>query len=107
MGQLKAENEKLLEEARVERDRILSEAREVANSINEAAKVDAGKAADKMIADAKIAINTEKEAAMADVKSMVADLSLQITEKVIRKQLQDEASQKALIEDFVKDLKLN
>lgn len=107
MAQLKADNEKLLEEARQERDQILKDAREVAASIKADAEEDAGKQASKMIEDARAAINTEKQAALAEVKTQVAKLSLEVTEKLLRKKLEDEKAQKALIEEFVKDINLN
>lgn len=107
MAQLKADNEKLLDEARQQRDTILKEAREVAAALKEEAKTDASKQAERMIADAKAAINNEKRAALAEVKTQVAALSLEITEKLLRKKLSDEGAQKELIEDFVQDVKLN
>uniref|UniRef100_UPI00404A1368 F0F1 ATP synthase subunit B family protein n=1 Tax=Fulvivirga sp. TaxID=1931237 RepID=UPI00404A1368 len=99
--------QKLLEEARRERDVILKDAREIAAGLQEEAKAEANKQAEKMIADAKMAINTEKQAAMAEVKTQVATLSLQITEKLLRKTLESDKAQKDLINEFVKDLKLN
>ncbi|ELR69900.1 ATP synthase B chain [Fulvivirga imtechensis AK7] len=107
MAQLKADNEKLLDEARQQRDTILKDAREVAAALKEEAKADAGKQAERMIADAKAAIDNEKRAALAEVKTQVAALSLEITEKLLRKKLSDESAQKELIEDFVQEVKLN
>lgn len=107
MAKLQSDNERLLNEARQERDNILKEAREVANVIRDEAKADASKQADKMIADAKAAINNEKQVALAEVKSQVAELSLQISEKLLRKKLKDEKAQQELIEEFVNDVKLN
>ncbi|MTI41346.1 F0F1 ATP synthase subunit B [Fulvivirga lutimaris] len=107
MAKLQSDNQKLLEEARKERDVILKEAREVAAGLQEEAKTEANKQAEKMIADAKMAINTEKQAAMAEVKTQVATLSLQITEKLLRKSLESDKAQKDLINEFVKDIKLN
>lgn len=107
MEQLKADNEKLLDEARQEREKILKDAREVAASIKADAEEDAGKQASKMIEDARAAINTEKQAALAEVKTQVAKLSLEVTEKLLRRKLKDEKAQKELIEEFVKDINLN
>ncbi|MBL6449924.1 F0F1 ATP synthase subunit B [Fulvivirga sp. 29W222] len=107
MAQLKADNEKLLDEARQQRDAILQDAREVANGIREEAKNDATKQTDKMIADAKTAIEVEKQAAMAEVRTLVAELSLQVAEKLLKRKLDDEGAQKELISDFIKDVKLN
>ena len=104
---LQADNEKLLAEARVERDSILKEAIATANSIKEGAKEETSKITAKMIEEAKAAIEIEKKAALADVKNQVAMLSLEITEKLLRKQLADQKAQKELIDGFVKDLNLN
>lgn len=107
MAALQADNKKLLDEARIERDQILKDARTMANSITEAAKEEATKQAEKIIEDAKLAINTEKQVALAEVKAQVAALSLQITEKVLRKELSDKKAQEALIADFIKDVNLS
>lgn len=107
MEQIKADNEYLLQEARFERDEILKKATEAANMIKEEARSETKKIADKMIEDAKSTIETEKKAALAEVKSLVSSLSLEIAEKVIREKLADDKSQKALVEKFIKDVKVN
>ena len=107
MSQLKADNEKLLKEAREERDRILREAREISNRMKEEAQADAKKSADKIVEDARAAINIEKQAALRDVRTQVAMFSLQIAEKLMKKNLSDDKSQKDLVENYVKDLKVN
>ncbi|MEQ6121573.1 F0F1 ATP synthase subunit B [Reichenbachiella sp. MALMAid0571] len=107
MKQLKADNEYLLKEARIERDNMLKEATKIASDIKEAAKEETSKISSKMIADAKAVIETEKKAALADVKSLVAALSLDIAEKVLRKNLDDKKSQEALVKDLIKDIKVN
>ena len=107
MAALKSDNEKLLREAREERDKILRDAREAANRLHDQAQLDAKKNADKMIEDAKAIIQTEKNAALRDVKSQVAMFSLEIAEKLIKNNLKDDKAQKDLAETFIKDLKLN
>ncbi len=107
MASLKSDNEKLLKEARLERDRILGEARQAAISINEQAQAEAKKNADRLIEDAKSVIQVEKQSALRDVRAQVAMFSLNIAEKLIKKNLTSDASQKALVEEFIKDLKLN
>jgi F-type H+-transporting ATPase subunit b len=107
MASLKADNEKLLREAREERDKILREAREAASRFNDQAQADAKKAADKIIADAKAVINTEKAAALRDVKAQVALFSLEVAERLMKKNLADDKAQKELINTYVNDLKLN
>ncbi len=107
MTKLQSDNQKLLEEARIERDAILKQARHVSDVLMEEAKAEASKQTEKMITEARLAINIEKKAAMAEVKTQVAELSLQITEKLLRKNLESDKAQKSLIEEFVKDINLN
>lgn len=107
MASLKADNEKLLREAREERDKILKEAREAANRLHDQAQADAKKNADKIIEDAKAIIHTEKNAALREVKAQVAMFSLEIAEKLIKKNLTDDKAQKELAETYIKELKLN
>ena len=107
MANLKVENEKLLTEARLERDIILKKAQDASINMIEEAKDDAVKVGAQMIANAKAVIETEKKAALADVKSQVATLSLEITEKLLRKNLSDDKAQKELVDGFVNELKLN
>ena len=107
MAKLQADNQKLLQEARLERDKLLKDATDIANKIKEGAKSDAAKQADRMISDAKSAIEVEKNAALKEVTTKVAELSLDIAEKLIRKNLSSDKEQKALAEGFMKDLKLN
>ena len=107
MANLKAENEKLLTEARLERDIILKKAQDTSVKMIEEAKDDAAKVGAQMIANAKAVIETEKKAALADVKSQVAALTLEVTEKLLRKNLSDDKAQKELVDGFVNELKLN
>ena len=73
----------------------------------EEAKDDAAKVGAQMIANAKAVIETEKKAALADVKSQVAALTLEVTEKLLRKNLSDDKAQEELVDGFVNELKLN
>ena len=107
MASLKADNEKLLREAREERDKILRDARDAASRLQDQIQNEAKKSADKMIEDAKAMINTEKQAALRDVKAQVALFSLQIAEKLMKKNLADDKAQKDLIEGYLKDVKFN
>src|SRR5687768_14649900 len=99
MSQLKSENEKLLKEAREERDKILKEAREVSNRLKDDAQHEAKKAADKIINDARAAINIEKQAALKEVRIQVALFSLEVAERLMKKNLSDDKSQKELVEN--------
>ena len=107
MANLKSQNEKLLSEARLERDIILKKASDASVKMIDEAKEDAIKAGAQMIANAKSVIETEKKAALADIKIQVASLSLEITEKLLRKNLSDDKAQKELVDGFVNELKLN
>lgn len=107
MANLKAENERLIEEAKVERDQIIKEANAAAKRIVEEASDDASKEAQKRIEEAREAINTEKEAALAEVKTQVAKLSVEIAEKLMRHELSSDAAQKALVQDYIKDLQVS
>jgi len=107
MASLKSDNEKLLKEAREERDKILRDARHASNVMHEEAQAIAKKTADKIIEDARLVINTEKQAALRDVKAQVALFSLEIAEKLIKKNLSNDKAQRELTETLIKDLKLN
>ncbi len=107
MLRLKSDNEVLLKEAREERDKMLREAREAGNRLRDEAQTEAKKVADKIIEDARAAINIEKAAALKDVKIQVAMFALEVSEKLLKKNLSDDKSQKALVEGYINDLKLN
>ncbi len=104
---LKADNEKLLQEARLEREKVLKDALSASDKIRQEAKNDALKISEKMINDAKIAIETQKNTALQEVKKLVADLSLEIAEKLLKKNLSDQKSQKDLVNDLLKDVNRN
>lgn len=107
MASLKADNEKLLAEARLERDVILKKAQEASVKMIEDAKNEANKVAAAQIENAKAVIETEKKAALTEVKNQVAILTIEVTEKLLRRNLADEKAQKALVDEFVKEIKLN
>jgi len=107
MENLQADNQKLLKEARAEREAMLKEARELKNSMIESAKTEAKEEANKLVANAQAAIETEKKAAIADLKSVVAELSISIAETVVREELSDKSKQEKLVESMLKDATLN
>lgn len=104
---LKADNENLLQEARNQRDLILKEAREAKDSIISEAKVKATEESDRLRKMAREEIQNEKNAAISELKNHVADLSIQIAEKVIRQQLSGDDKQKKFVQDLLKDVKMN
>ena len=107
MALLKTGNEKLFKVAREERDKILRDARDAANRIHDEAQVASKKNADRIIEDAKSVINAEKQVAMREVRALVAKFSLEVAEKVIRKNLTTDAAQQELAQGFIKDIKMN
>jgi F-type H+-transporting ATPase subunit b len=106
MSRLTNENESLLKLARAERDQILSDARKVKEQMIVDAKELAHKEGARMIELARVEINNQKAIAMADVKNQVATLSLQIAEKVLRKQFEDQNKQDELVSQLLKEVKL-
>lgn len=107
MARLTNENEALLKEARAERDLILKEAKELKDKIVAEARSSAQLEGAKMIEKAKHEIETQKAAALTEVKNQVSSLSLEIAEKVLRKQFEDQSKQEALVADLLKEVKLN
>jgi len=106
MARLTNENEALLKQARAERDVILKEAKQLKDQIVSDAKASAQTEGAKLIEKAKQEIDSQKAAALAEVKNQVAELSLQIAEKVLSKQLEDQKKQEALVSDLLKEVKL-
>lgn len=104
---LKADNEKLLAEARAERDIMIKEAREIKEKMIVDARAEAQAQGENMIAQAKATIEGEKNAAMAEIKSQVSSLSLAIAEKVLRGELANNEAQTTLVEKMLNDAKLN
>jgi len=107
MSRLTSENENLLKQARAERDAIIAEGTKVKNQIISEAKESAQKEGARQIELARQEINTQKAIAMADVKNQVATLSLDIAEKILRKQFEDQKKQDELVKELLKEVKLS
>lgn len=107
MRELKANNEKILAEARNERDALIKEAREAKDAIINEAKSKAQKDADRIMTAAREQIVNEKNAAVAELKNQVATLSIEIAEKILRSELSSDEKQKALVSNLMKDVNLN
>lgn len=103
MEQLSANNEKILQEARIERDSIIKEARAIKENTISEAKNKASVEAEKIILSAKEQISNEKMKAMTELKNEIADISIQMAEKIIKSELKDAKSQKKLIEETLKN----
>lgn len=107
MARLTSENEALLKKARAERDSILAEATKVKNQIISDAKESAQKEGTRQIELARIEIGNLKSAALADVKNQVAALSIEIAEKILRKQFEDQQKQDELVKELLNEVKLS
>ena len=104
---LKAENDKIIAEAKKERNKILNEAKEIKDKIIAEAKQKAAIETAKSIENAKQQIQAEKAAAINDLKKQVAELSVSIAEKVIKKELSNKKEQEKMVDGLVDDIKLN
>ena len=104
---LKADNEKVIAEARKERDIILKEAKEIKEKIVAEAKEKAAQEAQKTIDQARHQIQAEKTAAISEIKKQVAELSVMIAEKVIKKELEKKGEQEKMVDGLIDDIKLN
>ena len=107
MAQLKNENEALLAKAREERAQLLKEARETKDKIINEAKEQSKIEANKIITEAQAAINTQKMAALTDVKNQVGKLVIEVSEKLLKRELENKEAQEAHIKGLVDGVKLN
>lgn len=107
MAKLKSDNDRLIAEARRERDEIIKEAKDASNRLIAEAKEDAQVQSARILDDARASIAHEREVMLAQVKKDVAGLSLEIAEKVLRKELSDKAAQQSYVNTLVADAKLN
>ena len=107
MEALNADNERILAEAKIERDSLLKEARVMKENIIAEAKEKASLEADKVMISAKEQINNEKQKAVTELKNHVASLSIEIAEKVLKSELKDTDKQKELVGAALKEAELN
>ena len=107
MQNLKADNERILNEARAEREAMLKDAREIKTKMIADAKDEAQSQANNMIEQAQKAIESEKKSAMAELRNQVAILSVDIAEKVVRAELSNKDKQLELVASMLSDAKLN
>ncbi len=107
MQNISADNEQLLKEARAEREEMMKQARDMKDKILSEAQEKAEKDKEAILAKAKAEIESEKRAAISEIKAQIADLSLQMAEKVLGAELSNPESQKKLVDKSLEDLKLN
>lgn len=107
MGQMQAENEKLMQQAREERSAMLKEAKELKDRIVNEAKDQAKVEANKIIVEAQQQIQQQKMAALTEVKNEIGNLAVEVAEKVLRKQLATNDAQNDYAKLLAEDIKLN
>ena len=107
MKQLTANNERLLAQAKDERDAILNEARKMRDKIYEDAKIKAQEEGQRIIADAKESINIEKQKAITDIKNLIAELSIEMAEDIVKSELSDKDKHTRYVNARVEEMKLN
>lgn len=107
MAAIQADNEKIMQEARAEREKMLKEADDMRAKILADAKKEAGTEAGNIIEAAKKEIQLEKENALSEIKNKVVDLSVDIAEKILQKNLSSDQSQTDYAASLLKDIDLN
>ncbi|MFN0049898.1 MAG: F0F1 ATP synthase subunit B [Cytophagales bacterium] len=107
MAQLKADNDMLLQEARLERDKIIKEAQITSTTLINEAKEKAQSEANRLVESARMQINNEKNAALTEIKNVVAETSVNIAEMILKKNLSNDASQKELVSQYLNESKFN
>jgi F-type H+-transporting ATPase subunit b len=107
MEKLQADNAKIMAEARKERDKMLKETKKTSEMILNEAKNKAGEESKKIIQAARAQIENEKDAAIAEIRNQVAEISVDIAEKILMEKLKDDKTQQALMERLLKDVKMN
>jgi len=107
MAQLKNENEELLAKAREERGQMLKEARDMKEKIINEAKEQAKLESAKILSDAQAAIEQQKMAALTEVKNQVGNMIIEVSEKILRRELADKKDQENYIGELTREMKLN
>jgi F-type H+-transporting ATPase subunit b len=107
MAALVNENEALMAQAREERSVMIREAREQTIKMIEEAKDKAKSENDRIISEAQVAITQQKNAAMTDVKNQVGAMVIEVSEKILRRELSNKAEQEKFISQLADGVKLN
>jgi len=107
IAKMQATNEKILADAQIERDKLIKEAKQIKDKMVEEAKDLAKTEAQKLIESARKSIETEKAAAIKEIKNQIVDLSVVVAEKILKEKLGKEADQNEYIDKLLKEIKLN
>jgi len=107
LRKIQEENTRMMEEARTHRAQLIKEAKSQSNKMIEDAKENAREEANKILAQANVEIENQKKAAMHDVKNQITALALEVSERVIQKNLSNDKEQVRLISELVDDMHLS
>lgn len=107
MAKLQADNQKILAEAKAERDAMMKEAKQLKDKLIAEAKEEATQEGKRLVTNARESIQAEKKAAINDLKKQVANLSMDIAEKILKQKLEDSKAQKELINTLINEADLN
>ena len=107
MEKMHSENEALLAKAREERSQMMREAKEMRDKMIQDAKEQARSETNKIVADAQSVINQQKMAAIVDLKNQVGNLVLEVSEKVLRRELSNKEEQEKYIQQLAQNIELN
>ena len=103
---LQENNERLLNEARAEREKIFRKAQDMKDKIVSEARKQALMEKDKIMNDARLSIEAEKNSAIREIRNTAAELSVQIAEKLIRRELSNDRTQKELVEQMIQEFEV-
>ncbi len=107
MATIKSENESLLAQAREERAKMIKEAKETSDNMINNAKEKAKVEFERIVAEAQSAINQQKNAALTDVKNQMGKMVIEVSEKVLRRELSNRSEQENFIKQLAEEVKLN
>jgi len=107
MAHMRSENEALLTQAREERVIMIKEAKDMSTKMLHDSKEKAKVEYDRIIADAQVAIQQQKNAALTEVKNQVGQLVIEVSEKVLRRELANKTEQEGYIKQMAEIVKLN
>lgn len=98
MKKLKIDNEQLLKQAKEERDQILAEARKIRDKLLDDARIRANEEADRIVDSAKSRIESERMAAITEIKNQIAEISIDVAEMILKEKLTKSEKQEQYIE---------
>lgn len=107
MSKLISQNDQLARQAKDDREVILKEARDIKDDIIAKAREEASKEAQRIVEKARKDINSEKMAALTEIKNQIGTLSISIAEKLLKKEFENKADQTRVAESLMKEMNLN